>query len=81
MRSMTWLSLRAAVCTTCCLTLLSPLCEYSSTEISSAVFHLLPPSLIAIEEMYSFDYVSSFAFAPRLTADSRDRSLAVGLGI
>jgi hypothetical protein len=51
----------------------------TSTEISSSVFRLLPPSLVALE-VHSFNYVSSFAFAPRLTADLRDRSLAVGLG-
>lgn len=30
-------------------------------------------------EIHSFNYVSPFTFAPRLTADLRNRSLAIGL--
>ncbi|GAA5991135.1 hypothetical protein JCM11641_004042 [Rhodosporidiobolus odoratus] len=50
----------------------------SATEISTSVFRLVPPSLLALE-VQAFNHVSTFVYAPQLVEDLRNPRYAPGL--
>ncbi|GAA5977017.1 hypothetical protein JCM11641_002228 [Rhodosporidiobolus odoratus] len=50
----------------------------SATEISTSVFRLIPPSLLALE-VQAFNHVSTFVYHPDLIADLRNPRYSVGL--
>ncbi|GAA5868802.1 hypothetical protein JCM8547_002832, partial [Rhodosporidiobolus lusitaniae] len=50
----------------------------SATELSSSVFRLIPPSLLALE-IQAFNHVSTFIYTPQLAADLRNPAYATGL--